>query len=44
MAESGLSKQFKEFSHKVAKTLQLEKIDRHESLTFLHKNYNIYPS
>lgn len=39
-----MSSKFKQLSARFLKLLRLEKIDQHESLTFLYKNYNIRPS
>lgn len=44
MAELNLKNKFQQLSTRLLRILKLEKIDQHESLTFLHKNYKIHPS
>ena len=44
MQEPLYLKKFKQLSSKFIKILKLDKIDTHESLTFLHRNYKIHPS
>jgi hypothetical protein len=44
MSEPAYVKQFKQLSSRYMRAVRLEKIDQHESLTFLHRNYNVYPS
>jgi len=44
MSELPLLQKVKQLSHKLMKVINLEKIDQHDSLTFLYKNYKIHPS
>lgn len=44
MSGEELTRKFKELSAKYVKAIQLDKLDRHDSLTFLHRNYKVHPS
>lgn len=44
MSGEELTRWFKELSAKYVKAIQLDKLDRHDSLTFLHRNYKVHPS
>jgi hypothetical protein len=44
MSELSVQDKLKLISIKLMKILSLEKIDQHDSLTFLYKNYRIHPS
>ena len=37
-------KKFRQISTRFIKSIKLDKIDSHESLTFLHRNFNVHPS
>jgi len=44
MSELSVLDKLKLIPNKLMKILNLEKIDQHDSLTFLYKNYKIHPS
>jgi len=44
MPELSLLDRIKELPTQLTKLLNLQKIDNHESLAFLYKNYRVHPS
>lgn len=44
MSELSALDKLKQIPNKLMKILNLEKIDQHDSLTFLYKNYRVHPS